>query len=93
MQESTRSLRGTLESSLSAAEDLLSAAGEAALNRHTLADDLSSLSEELAITSITATADNDTTFLEELEALQLKLEQLELARTYIRLVERAINLR
>ena len=93
MQESTESLRETLKNSLSVAEDLLSASREAALNRHVLADDLSSLSDELAIASMSPVGDGGGTFLGELEALQLKLGQLELTRTYVRLIERAINLR
>lgn len=72
-------------------EDLASARG-LSLARHTLTDELSSLSSEL-VSSLNRGERSKPTLLEELESLHRTLKELESVKSYISVIERALQLR
>lgn len=83
-----------MRDSLEKAHALLAAAKETALARYVLTDDITTLKEELvSVASQESLGEPSTTLLEDLEALHEKLGQLEQARTYVRIVERGVQLR
>lgn len=67
----------------------LKSAKELSLTRHSLADQLATLTEELA----PAAAARQRTLLEDLEDLHTRLAELKVTRTYVATVERALSLR
>ncbi|KAG8946670.1 hypothetical protein FRC03_001323, partial [Tulasnella sp. 419] len=77
---------------LRAANKTITFAKELALTRHALADQLASLVEELLppVTSGKTTA--PTTLLEDIEGLHVRLKELQQAKTYVSLMERALQL-
>jgi hypothetical protein len=79
--------------SLARAQELLANAKETALARHILSDDISSLKEELVSGASFDPLNSGSTLLEDLEGWHLKLDLLENARTYVRVVERGVQLR
>ncbi|GBE78415.1 hypothetical protein SCP_0113030 [Sparassis crispa] len=76
--------------SRSDAQTQLHTAQELSLLRHSLADELSSLSEELV--SSLAASDGKPTLLENLETLHRLLKELESVRSYVQIIERALKL-
>lgn len=59
------------------------------MTRHSLADQLASLTEELVPTG----KGKQRTLLEELEDLHIKLSELKSTRTYVAVIEKALGLR
>ena len=83
-----------MRDSLEKAHALLAVAKETALARYALTDDIATLKEELvSVASQESLGEPSSTLLEDLEALHEKLGQLEQARTYVRIVERGVQLR
>ena len=66
-------------------------AQELALVRHALADELSSLSEELISSSLER--EGEPTLLEEIETLHRSLKELESVKSYVQVIEKALQLR
>ena len=73
------------------AKERLHTAQELALLRHSLADELTYLSEEL-VSSLSAPEEGPT-LLEDLEALHRSLKELESVKGYVQVIERALQLR
>ena len=80
-----------MRNSLSKARELLATAKETALARYALTDDIGVLKDELAVAP--EVGPESKTLLEDLESSHERLDQLEQARTYLRIVERGLNLR
>lgn len=94
LDESSAELDIFVRDSLEKAHALLAAAKETALARYVLTDDITALKEELvSVASQESLGEPSTTLLEDLDALHEKLGQLEQARTYVRIVERGVQLR
>ena len=76
------------------AQEHLTAAQELALMRHSLADELASLSEVLVSTA-NAGIDGDMgpTLLEEIETLHRNLKELQCVKSYVEVIHRALALR
>jgi len=81
-----------VRNSLEKARELLATAKETALSRYALTDDISALKDELVPSEVVLGAETKT-LLGDLESSHEKLEQLEQARTYLRIVERGLHLR
>jgi hypothetical protein len=73
------------------AESHLHSAQELSLLRHSLADELSYLSEELA--SSMSEAESGPTLLEDIETLHRSLKEMESVKSYLQVVEHALKLR
>lgn len=83
-----------MRSSLEKARELLATAKETALARYVLADDISALKDELTFASSAVVPEaGSRTLLEHLESSHERLDQLEQARAYLRIVERGVHLR
>jgi RAD50-interacting protein 1 len=82
-----------VNNALSTARDLLVSAREASLARHTVVDDLASLTNELVSVASRHGTNTQQPLLEDLEGLHKKLEELEMARTYVQIIQRATQLR
>jgi hypothetical protein len=83
-----------VRSSLEKARKLLVTAKETALARYALTDDISALKDELTFASSTVVLEaGPKTLLEDLESSHERLDQLEQARTYLRIVERGVHFR
>ena len=80
-----------MRNSLEKARELLATAKETALSRYALTDGISALKDELAPSDVLGAESK--TLLGDLESSHEKLEQLEQARTYLRIVERGLHLR
>ena len=77
-----------IQSTRNRAKEQLVAAQELSLLRHSLSDELSGLSEELA------SAEGDApTLLEEIESLHRKLKELESVKEYVQVIHRALQLK
>lgn len=74
-----------------AAERLLDNARELALQRHTLADELSLLSR--ALISDSSEEDSQTRLLDDLETMHRNLKELESVKDYVLVLEKALALR
>lgn len=87
-------LEAFIRDSLAKARGLLATAKETALARYALTDDISVLKHDLvSVTSKDSLGNSNPTFLEGVESLHEKLEQLEHARTYVRIIEHGVQLR
>lgn len=75
----------------SSAEKYLHDAQELSLLRHSLADELSSLSDDL-VSSMT-NGDGEPTLLEDLETLHRRLKELEHVKGYVQVIEHALKLK
>jgi RAD50-interacting protein 1 len=73
------------------AEECLHSAQELSLLRHTLADDVSTLSGELV--SSMSREQGQATLLEDLETMHRSLKELDSVRTYVEVIESALKLR
>lgn len=91
LEESTNTLIETKATSKERVIAVLSSAQDAALSRHVLEDDLTELSTELV--SSQGDENRGATLLEDLERLQRKLVELENIRSYVGVVDKALNLR
>lgn len=89
VEASSSALTRTISTALSKATTSLKSAKELSLTRHSLADQLASLTEELVPTG----KGKQRTLLEELEDLHTKLSGLKDARTYVAVLEKALGLR
>lgn len=89
LEASSATLSKTISTALSKATTSLRSAKELSLTRHSLADQLASLTEELIPTG----KGKQRTLLEELEDLHIKLSELKSTRTYVAVIEKALGLR
>ncbi|KAF8322455.1 hypothetical protein DL93DRAFT_2223365 [Clavulina sp. PMI_390] len=93
LDDYTVELQRFITESLEKAQNLLATAKETALARYAVTDDISSLKDELVSTGhASSLGDNSKTLLEEVEALHDRLDQLEQARTYLRVVQHGVQL-
>ena len=73
------------------AKSQLKAAQELSQSRHVLSDELSELSRDLV--SVLSDEGGQPTLLEDLETLHRNLKELQSVKTYVQIVEHALNLR
>ncbi|KAI8995431.1 TIP-1 family-domain-containing protein [Trametes punicea] len=90
LADSQSSLDATITETRSKAADHLHTAQELSLLRHSLADELSFLSDELV--SSLGEPDSKPTLLEDLEALHRSLKELESVKGYVQVIEHALKL-
>lgn len=94
LDESSAELELFIHDALEKARGLLATAKEIALARYALTDDITALQGELvSVASNDSLGTNTKTLLEDVESLHEKLEQLEQARVYVRIVEHGVQLR
>lgn len=91
LDESALLLAEVKATSIERINTVLSSAQDAALSRHVLDDDLTELSNELV--SSQGDENRGATLLEDLERLQRQLVELENMRSYVGVVDNALNLR
>ena len=91
LAHSQTSLDDAIAQTRERAKERLHTAQELALLRHSLADELAYLSEEL-VSSLSAPEEGPT-LLEDLEALHRSLKELESVKGYVQVIERALQLR
>ena len=95
LAQSSLSINELLAKARSDADAHLTAAQELSLMRHSLADELASLSDALVSTAHD-TADGEPmgpTLLEEIESLHRSLKELQSVKGYVEVVHRALELR
>ncbi|ODO11585.1 hypothetical protein I350_00367 [Cryptococcus amylolentus CBS 6273] len=90
LDETTTSLPSLLESTQESLQHLLQSAQELSLQRYNLSDKLSGL--VASISDVEQTGEDRQTVLGQLEALQLDLGSLEAGLTWVRLLEKAVEL-
>ena len=91
LNESQADLDATVQSTRITAEEHLHTAQELSLLRHSLADELSFLSEQLV--SSMGSSDGRPTLLEEIETMHRGLKELESIKGYVQVAQQALRLR
>lgn len=88
LETSSATTARKITSTLTSASTYLHSAKELSLTRHSLVDQLSTLTEEL----LPSGQDKQRTLLEELEDLHVRLNELQNARSYVAVIEKALEL-
>lgn len=91
LKDSQADLDATVQRTRSTVEEHLHTAQELSLLRHSLADELSFLSEQLV--SSMGSSDGRPALLEEIETMHRSLKELESIKGYVRVVLQALRLR
>lgn len=91
MAQSQAEVDALITNTRSAAQEHLHTAQELSLLRHSLADELSFLSQEL-VSSLSG-PEGEPTLLEDIETLHRNLKELESVKAYIQVVEHVLRIR
>ena len=91
LEKSQRNVDDCIRETRKTAREQLVSAQELSLLRHSLADEVISLTEELDSSSLEETS--GPTLLEEIETLHRNLKELQSVKAYVQVIHRALQLR